>query len=736
MPALGQHHDAVGQPYGLVEVVGHEHDRLAYGALQSQELVLEPDSHDRVDRRERLVHQQDDRIGGQRPGDADALVLTAGQLVRVARCRTGPGRGRRVPAARSTRARMRSFGQPSSRGTVATFAAIVWCGNSPTCWMTYPIRRRRSTASAVRMSSPSSRILPLVGSISRLIMRRIVDLPQPDGPISATSSPAGTSSDSDVTATVPSSYCLPTPSKVIVAAFGDGRGTVHVCPSSGPSCRARRAAQRPRSNPWFSWHYIQQTLDRSSSDCASHVRHDDRGGGRRHDRRDPARGAVLLGAAACRADSRTLRRALHDPVPGAVRLPGPVHRHRRHHDPHRTRALCPAAHHSNTLDRPATSAGGRPATRPTGWATAGSACCCRVELPLALPGIITGIRLATVSTVALLTVGVIVGQGGLGQLIAQRAAHELQQRRPDLHRHDPVRGARAGARSGDGAGIGRLITPWARRGRGVNFIHQAILWLNDPLNWTNPGGIIDDLRQHLWHRRSWRCWSPASSRLPLGIWFGHSRPRRRVGRRVVQHDPGHPDVRAARGHLVVGIAGIGAPSVVPALAIFAIPPILANAYTGIRAGRPGSARRGPRHGHVRLADAAVGSSCRWRCRTSRPGIRTAAVQIVATATLAALVAGGGLGNIIYAGFGLDHRGRWRADPRRRHPGGRARAARQRSARIVVHYVTPKPLRTRASTPRAPVAVERIAAGRPLTADVPKVKRSKRDDARWHGVTDR
>lgn len=41
----------------------------------------------------------------------------------------------------------------------------------------------------------------------------------------------------------------------------------------------------------------------------------------------------------------------------------------------------------------------------------------RVELPLALPGIMTGIRLATVSTVALTTVGVLVGHGGLGQLI-------------------------------------------------------------------------------------------------------------------------------------------------------------------------------------------------------------------------------------------------------------------------------------------------------------------------------
>jgi osmoprotectant transport system permease protein len=41
----------------------------------------------------------------------------------------------------------------------------------------------------------------------------------------------------------------------------------------------------------------------------------------------------------------------------------------------------------------------------------------RVELPLALPAFLAGLRIATVSTVALVTVGVIVGQGGLGQLI-------------------------------------------------------------------------------------------------------------------------------------------------------------------------------------------------------------------------------------------------------------------------------------------------------------------------------
>jgi osmoprotectant transport system permease protein len=40
-----------------------------------------------------------------------------------------------------------------------------------------------------------------------------------------------------------------------------------------------------------------------------------------------------------------------------------------------------------------------------------------VELPLALPYIVTGLRIATVSTVGLVTVAAIIGQGGLGRLI-------------------------------------------------------------------------------------------------------------------------------------------------------------------------------------------------------------------------------------------------------------------------------------------------------------------------------
>jgi osmoprotectant transport system permease protein len=41
----------------------------------------------------------------------------------------------------------------------------------------------------------------------------------------------------------------------------------------------------------------------------------------------------------------------------------------------------------------------------------------RVEMPLALPAVMAGIRVATVSTIGLLTIGGFVGYGGLGNLI-------------------------------------------------------------------------------------------------------------------------------------------------------------------------------------------------------------------------------------------------------------------------------------------------------------------------------
>ena len=130
-----EHGHAVAEADRLVDVVGHEHDRLVQPALQLEQLVLQAQAHDRIDRAERLVHQQHRRIGGERTGDADALLLTARQLGRVARRELGL-EADEIHQLLDPLVRTRALSQPSSSGTVAMLRAIVRCGNSPTCWIT------------------------------------------------------------------------------------------------------------------------------------------------------------------------------------------------------------------------------------------------------------------------------------------------------------------------------------------------------------------------------------------------------------------------------------------------------------------------------------------------------------------------------------------------------------------------------------------------------------------------
>jgi osmoprotectant transport system permease protein len=184
----------------------------------------------------------------------------------------------------------------------------------------------------------------------------------------------------------------------------------------------------------------------------------------------------------------------------------------------------------------------------------------------------------------------------------------------------------------------------------MNYFQAAFIWLNDPLNWTNPDGILDRLGEHLWI-------SAAAVLLgclvawPLGLWLGH---RGRGGQLVVLVS----NVTLAIPTLALltlfslSFVGIGQNAVILSLTVFAIPPLLANAYTGLREVDP----------QVRDAARGMGLSgwqLLWHVELplSVPylaaGFRTAAVQVVATASLAALVAGGGLGEIISAGFGLN-----------------------------------------------------------------------------------
>ena len=180
-------------------------------------------------------------------------------------------------------------------------------------------------------------------------------------------------------------------------------------------------------------------------------------------------------------------------------------------------------------------------------------------------------------------------------------------------------------------------------------IGDMITWFNDPLNWTNPDGIYVRLREHL-QISFLSVFFGCLVAWPVGIWLG----RRGAGSGVVvilSNITQAMPVIALLTILSLSPLGIGMPAVVVALTVFSLPPLLANAYTGMREIDP----------EVRDAGRGVGMTAGqllWRVEVPlavpflATGLRIATTQVVATATLATLVNGGGLGNIISAGFGL------------------------------------------------------------------------------------
>jgi osmoprotectant transport system permease protein len=140
--------------------------------------------------------------------------------------------------------------------------------------------------------------------------------------------------------------------------------------------------------------------------------------------------------------------------------------------------------------------------------------------------------------------------------------------------------------------------------------------------------------------------------LPLGAWLGHLHRGSFVAVNVANLGRALPSlVLIALGFVLLGV---GFWSVALALVILAIPPILTNAYVavdGVEADAVEAAR-------------GMGMT-RWQIvrRVELPlalplifaGIRTAVVFVVATATIAAVAGGGGLGDIIVnqAAYGLE-----------------------------------------------------------------------------------
>ena len=159
--------------------------------MDPPQLVLQRDARDRIERAERLVEQQDPRLGRQRARHADALPLAARELIRDSDRDTSPRAARPARAARRPGARdslrrpSRAAAAPSRRCRRPSGAAGARpAGSRSRCV------RRSATGSTPRTSRRRRGPSPSSGSISRLIILTSVVLPLPDSPSTTISSPS------------------------------------------------------------------------------------------------------------------------------------------------------------------------------------------------------------------------------------------------------------------------------------------------------------------------------------------------------------------------------------------------------------------------------------------------------------------------------------------------------------------------------------------------------------------
>jgi osmoprotectant transport system permease protein len=180
----------------------------------------------------------------------------------------------------------------------------------------------------------------------------------------------------------------------------------------------------------------------------------------------------------------------------------------------------------------------------------------------------------------------------------------------------------------------------------VNLIQGTWQWLTDPAHWQGIDGIPTRLGQHL-HLSIESVAIGALIALPVGIVLGHYG---RFGNLAINISNAGRAVPSF-GILVIAfqIFGLGDGPIILALTALAIPPMVTNSYVALRVV------------DADIKEAARGMGYRELAQVFRvelplavplimAGVRTSAVQVVATATLAALVAGGGLGRYIVDGL--------------------------------------------------------------------------------------
>lgn len=178
------------------------------------------------------------------------------------------------------------------------------------------------------------------------------------------------------------------------------------------------------------------------------------------------------------------------------------------------------------------------------------------------------------------------------------------------------------------------------------FLADVAAFFTTPANYWGPEGIIDRTSDHVVMSAAALATAMLLA-LPVGLVLGHTG---RGGPLAVNlSNLGRAVPSFAIIVLAASVVGIGAKPAFIALVALAVPPMVTNTYTAIRGVDPevreSAVGMGLTGGQVlRRVEVPMGLPL------IMAGVRTSGVQVVATATLAALVGWGGLGRYIIDGL--------------------------------------------------------------------------------------